>query len=209
MNLIELLHWRYATKRMTGKKVPQEKVDNILEAIRLTPTSAGLQAFKVLVIEDKELLKKIQPVANNQPQIVEASHLLIFCSYDKLTTEDLDHYMHLISNERNVPLASLDAFKANLTGAISRPHDVVYTWLAKQPFIALGIALVAAAEEKVDATPMEGFNPAALDELLNLHEKGLRSVALMTLGYRDEEKDYMVNAKKVRKPKDEMFIHYK
>jgi nitroreductase / dihydropteridine reductase len=209
MNLIELLNWRYATKKYTDKKVPQEKVDKILEAIRLTPTSAGLQAFTVLVIENEELKKKIQPIANNQPQIVDASHLLVFATWEKVTPDHLTEYMHLIASEREMPIESLDAFKANLTGAISRPHDAVYEWLSRQPYIALGTAIIAAAEQEVDATPMEGFNAAGLDELLNLKEKGLRSVAILALGYRDAANDYMVNAKKVRKPREQMFIEYK
>jgi nitroreductase/dihydropteridine reductase len=209
MNLIELLNWRYATKKYNGQKVPQEKVDKILEAIRLTATSAGLQAFNVLVIENEELRKKITPIANNQPQIADCSHLLVFATWEKVTPDHLTEYMHLIASEREMPVESLDAFKANLTGAISRPHDAVYEWLSRQPYIALGTALIAAAEQQVDATPMEGFNAAALDELLDLNAKGLRSVALLPLGYRDAANDYMVNAKKVRKPKEQMFIEYK
>lgn len=207
MSILTTLNWRYATKRMTGGIVPQEKVDTILEAIRLSASSLGLQPFNVIVIDNPELKSKIQPTAYNQPQIVESSHLLIFAAWDNVTKEKVDTYLAQIASERGVSVESLAGFRANFEGILNRSAEENYQWAARQAYIALGTGLVAAASEGVDATPMEGFNPAALDELLGLKEKGLRSVLLMPLGYRDVEKDFLASAKKVRRSKEDFFIH--
>src|ERR1700723_1761372 len=102
MSVLESLNWRYATKRMTGEKVPQEKVDIILEAARLAPTSSGIQPFQILSISDKKLLEKIQPIANNQPQITEASHLLVFAAWDDVTSEQINRVFDQVTRERNL-----------------------------------------------------------------------------------------------------------
>ncbi|GGB90185.1 NAD(P)H-dependent oxidoreductase [Dyadobacter sediminis] len=206
-DLIEKLNWRYATKRMNGTAVPQEKLDTILEAIKLSPSSVGLQPYTILVIEDKETKEKIHTIANNQPQILESSALLVFAAWEKITANDITEYMNLIATTRGISVESLAGFQSSIQGGIlSRSEDVNFQWAARQAYIALGHALVAAATENVDATPMEGFNAEQLDELLGLREKGLRSVVIVTLGYRDEEKDPLVRAKKVRRPHDELFI---
>lgn len=207
MSLLENLNWRYATKRMTGGVVPQEKVEIILEAIRLSASSYGLQPFNVIVIDNPELKSKIQPVAYNQPQIVESSHLLIFAAWDNVTEEKVDTYLATIASERGIPVEALAGFRANFGGMLNRSAEENYQWAARQAYIALGTGLIAAASEGVDATPMEGFNPAGLDELLGLKEKGLRSVLLMPLGYRDVEKDNLASAKKVRRSKEDFFIN--
>jgi len=208
MDLIQALNWRYAAKRMNGQKVPQEKIDNILEATRLAPSSMGLQPYTVLVIEDEDLRKQIQRVANNQPQIVEGSHLLVFAAWDNITEEQINEYINNTAETRGVTLDSLSGFKNALLGIANRnTQEQNFQWSARQAYIAFGTAIAAAATEKVDATPMEGFNAAALDELLNLKEKGLRSVTLLPLGYRDAENDWLANQKKVRREKEEFFLH--
>ncbi|WP_205503852.1 NAD(P)H-dependent oxidoreductase [Rufibacter psychrotolerans] len=207
MNLLQDLNWRYAAKRMTGEKIPQEKLDTILEAIRLSASSMGFQPYNVLVVEDPEIRKEIQAKAANQPQIVEASHLLIFAVWDTLTEAQVTEYMQRIADERGVGIETLEGFAQSLKGVInSRTAEENFQWAARQAYIALGTGLVAASAEKVDSTPMEGFNPAALDELLGLREKGLRSIALLALGYRDTEKDFLASAKKVRRPANEFFV---
>jgi nitroreductase len=207
MSLLESLNWRYATKRMTGEKVPQEKVDAILEAARLAPTSSGIQPFTILSISDPELLAKIQPIANNQPQITEASHLLVFAAWDNITPEQIDRVFSQVIRERNLPADALDNYKTFLTGYIGgMTQEERFNSAARQAYIAFGVAIVAAAEEKVDATPMEGFKSAELDKLLGLTEKGLRSVSLLTLGYRDTVNDWLANLKKVRRPIEELVI---
>jgi nitroreductase / dihydropteridine reductase len=207
MSFIESLNWRYATKRMNGKMVPKEKVDIILEAARLAPTSSGLQPFSIIVISNKELLKKIQPIANNQPQITEASHLLVFAAWDDITNEKFDAVFDHMLTERNKPLDSQDAYKNRIkTYLAGLTQEQRFQIAARQTYLALGMAIAAAATEEVDATPMEGFRNAELDALLGLREKGLRSVTLLPLGYRDTENDWLANQKKVRRPKAELVI---
>ncbi|MDR3713598.1 MAG: nitroreductase family protein [Puia sp.] len=209
MSFLDSLHWRYATKRMNGKQVPSEKVETILEAARLAPTSSGLQPFKILVITDKELLAKIQPIAFNQPQITEASHLLVFAAADDITSESIDEVFDQVTRERGIPSDSLKDYTDRIKGVFaSRTREERFQMAARQAYIAFGIAIAAAATEKVDATPMEGFNNAELDKLLGLKEKGLRSVTLLPLGYRDTENDWLANLKKVRKPKEDLVIEF-
>lgn len=207
MSILESLHWRYATKRMTGEKVPQEKIDTILEASRMAPTSSGIQPFTILVITDKKLLEKIQPIAYNQPQITEASHLLVFAAWDTVTPEKIDYVYDQITRERNLPAGALTDYVNRLKGMFGgMTPEEQFNWAAKQTYLAFGVATTAAAFEKVDATPMEGFVNSELDKLLGLHEKGLRSTTLMALGYRDTANDWLANLKKVRRPKEELVI---
>ena len=209
MELIENLNWRYAVKRMTGEKVPQQKVDAILEAARLSASSAGLQPYKIIVVDNGDVKKQLLPAAFNQPQITEASHLLIFAAYENVTASHIEDYINLQVKVKSVSLESLAAFKDTLTNNIaSRSEEVNFNWAARQAYIALGTALIAAADEKVDATPMEGFNPAAFDEILGLKAQGLKSVALLVLGYRDAANDYLANAPKVRKAMKDFVVHF-
>ncbi|PRY11347.1 nitroreductase [Pontibacter ummariensis] len=208
MNILESLEWRYASKRMNGLKVSAEKIDNILEAIRLAPSSMGLQPYTVLVIEDEELRKQILPVASNQPQIVESSHLLVFAAWDDITPAHIEEYIKHTAAVRNMPEEKLADFKNTLLQiAQNNTQEQNFNWAARQAYIAFGTALVAAASEQVDATPMEGFNSAALDELLNLKEKGLRSVTLLPLGYRDADNDWLAKLPKVRRQKEKLFLY--
>ena len=205
--LTKQLEWRYATKRMNGQTIPQEKIDNILEAIRLAPSSYGLTPYSVLVIKDPELRKKIQPTAYMQPQIVEGSHLLVFAALDNVTEKNVDDYMSLVSTTRGVPVSALADFKKMIWGGAStRSAADNFTWAAKQVYIALGAGIVAAALEEVDSTPMEGFDPAKLDEVLGLKAKGLKSVVMLALGYRDTANDASASYKKVRRSTKDLFI---
>ena len=205
MNLIEKLNWRYATKRMNGTKVPQEKVEKILEAIRLAPTSSGLQAFKVLVIENEALREQIFNEACQQPQIKEASHILVFAATKKVTQTQVDKYMELIAKTRGVDVESLSDFKATFNRVVAGTTEQNFVWTARQAYIVFGVGLTAAALEDVDATPMEGFNNEALDKILGLSEQNFGSVTILTLGYRDTANDYLVSATKVRKSKESLF----
>jgi len=207
MSTLTSMNWRYAAKKMTGQKVPEQKLENILEAIRLAPTSIGLQPFTVLVVEDADLRAKIAPAIYNQPQITEGSHVLIFAAWKEYSNENVDKYINHIATLRRIPAESLEGMRNMITGAISgKTPEQLLLWNQKQAYIALGTGLVAAAEEQVDATPMEGFDPDALDAAIGLNEKGLRSTVILVLGYRDTEKDYLSGAAKVRRVKDELFV---
>jgi len=207
MSLIENLEWRYATKKMNGKVVPQEKVEYILEAARLAPSSSGLQPYRVLVVSDPEIKEKMKPIAWDQSQILDASHILVFAAWDKYTEDKIQEVFHNTLKERGLPLDRMDDYKKRLWGMYSQlPEEWHAHHAAKQAYIAFGLAIAAAAEQKVDATPMEGFDNAALDELLGLKELGLKSAVILPLGYRDESEDWLVNMKKVRTPKEEFLL---
>ncbi|TXD74868.1 nitroreductase family protein [Aequorivita antarctica] len=202
MNLVEDLKWRYATKKMNGKTIPQEKLDYILEAARLAPSSSGLQPYKIFVISNKELLQKIKSVAWDQSQILDASHVLVFAAWDGYTLDRIESVFNYTLDQRGLPHETMDAYKEKLWGMyepLSQEWQANHS--AKQAYISFAMAIAAAAEQKVDATPMEGFTPEAVDELLGLKEQGLKSVLILTLGYRDESEDWLVNMKKVRTPK--------
>ena len=204
MSLIDKLQWRYATKKMDpAKAVPQNKVDQILEAIRLTASSSGLQPYEVLVITNKEIREKIKPIANGQSQIVDCSHLLVFAAWDNYTAERINAAFDMTEKIRNFTSESGTAYRQMLLKAYpARDAEVNYTHAAKQAYIGLGTALIAAAYEAVDSTPMEGFDPHALDTILGLREKGLRSVVMLPLGYRKADEDWLLNLKKVRRAKE-------
>lgn len=208
--LIEQLNWRYATKKMDPtKSVPQEKVDAILEAIRMAPTSSGTQPFEVIVVTNKEKLQLIQKAASDQTPITEGSHLLVFAAWDNYTDERIDEVVDLMTQERGeLPLINTyyDNLKANY---LPRDAEVNYAHAARQAYIALGVALVAAAEQEVDSTPMEGFDPDAVDAILDLRQRGLRSVVLLPLGYREEGADWLLPMPKVRKSRNAMVTEIK
>jgi nitroreductase/dihydropteridine reductase len=204
-DLIQKLQWRYATKKFNpAKVVPQDKVDRILEAVRLTATSSGLQPYEVFVVTSKEVRERIKPIAWNQGQVTDSSHLLVFAAWDNYTAERINAMFDLVNAERGVKNEGWENYRQMLLGMYpQRDAEVNYQHAARQAYIGLGTALIAAAEEQVDATPMEGFDPKALDEILGLQARGLRSVAILPIGYRAEEGDWLVNLKKVRRPRDQ------
>lgn len=204
MSLIDKLQWRYATKKMDpSKAVSQEKVEQILEAIRLTASSSGLLPYEVLVITNKEVRAKILPIANGQSQITDCSHLLVFAAWDTYTAQRINDAFDMTESIRNFTSESGTAYRQMLLKVYpSRDAEVNFTHAAKQAYIGLGTALIAAAYEQVDSTPMEGFDPGALDAVLNLKEKGLRSVVMLPLGYRKTDEDWLASQQKVRRAKD-------
>ena len=206
--LNELLNWRYATKKMDpAKAVPQEKVDAILEAIRMAPTSSGTQPFEVILVTNPDVLTEIRAAAGDQTPITDGSHLLVFAAWDNYTDERIDEVTDLnIAARGEIPL--IHDYYGNLKASyVPREAEVNYAHAARQAYIALGIALVAAAEQEVDSTPMEGFDPAAVDKILGLGERGLRSVVLLPLGYRDPTGDWLLPMAKVRKSREAMITH--
>jgi nitroreductase/dihydropteridine reductase len=207
MSLLSDLNWRYAAKRMNGTKVSAEKLSSLLEAIRLSASGFGLQPYHVFVIENPALRAEIQPIAFGQPQVVESSHLLVFAAWNEVTEEKIDKFIQLVSETRDVPVEALADYRGAIASIMKRPKEAQANWAARQVYLAMGTALVAAAELTIDSTPMEGFNPQKLDELLGLQEKGLHSVLMLAIGERDAENDFMANAIKVRYPQEHLFIH--
>jgi nitroreductase len=207
MSLLDSLKWRYAVKRMNGNKIPEATMNTILEATKLAPSSFGLTPYNIIVIEDEGTRKKLQPHFYNQPQVGESSALVIFATWNSITEKEVAAYMQEIAEERGVPVESLNDFAGYINGSIKNlTAEQLQIWAAKQTYIALGFALVAAATEEIDATPMEGFKPDAVDEALGLKELGLHSAVAVTLGYRDAANDYLSGAKKVRRASEKLII---
>lgn len=205
-DLIDKLHWRYATKNYNpSKKVDNEKLERILEAVRLAPTSSGLQPFEVFVVENPELRAKIREVAWGQSPVTEASHLLVFAAWDDITEERIDMMFDLTNEQRGMVNEGWEAYRRKLKGIVAaRGQPGNHESAARQAYIALGVALVAAALEGVDSTPMEGFDPAAVDQILSLKERNLRSVVILPIGHREPEGDWLVSLKKVRRPREQL-----
>jgi nitroreductase len=203
--LIEKLNWRYATKKMDpSKPVPEDKVERILEAARLAPTSSGLQPYEIIVVTNPDVRAKIQVAAWNQAQITEGSHLLVFAAWDNYTADRINKMFDLVNAERGFTSEGWENYRNMLLNNYTpRDPQVNFEHAARQAYIGFGLAITAAAFEGVDATPMEGFDPAQVDEILGLKARGLRSVTLLPLGYRQAEGDWLVNLKKVRRAKDE------
>ncbi|MGX9713641.1 NAD(P)H-dependent oxidoreductase [Janthinobacterium lividum] len=205
--LLETLQWRYATKKMDPTKtVPQDKVERILEAVRLTASSSGLHPYEVFVVTNPALREQIKPHAWNQSQVTDASHLLVFATWDNYTAERINARFDLVNTVRGFKNEGWEAYRQQILATYpQRDAETNYQHAARQAYIGVGTALIAAAQEKVDSTPMEGFDPAKVDEILNLREKGLRSVVMLPLGYRADAGDWLVDLKKVR-PAREQFI---
>ena len=207
MSLLDSLKWRYAVKRMNGNKIPEATMNIILEATKLAPSSFGLTPYNIIVVEDEATRKKLQPHFYNQPQVGESSALVIFATWNSITEKEVAAYMQEIAEERGVPVESLNDFASYINGSINNlTAEQLQIWAAKQTYIALGFTLVAAASEEIDATPMEGFKPDAVDEALGLKELGLHSAVAVTLGYRDAANDYLSGAKKVRRASEKLII---
>ena len=205
-HLIDSLQWRYATKKFdSGKKIAEHDIKTLLDAIQLTPSSYGLQPIKVLVVENKALRTEIQPIAWNQAQVVDASHLIIFCHYTHIDDTYVDQHVQLMANTRNQAIEKLDGFGNHVKGALSQMEaSHMKHWTAKQTYIALGQLLLACSLLKIDATPMEGFDVQKLNELLKLDPKNLSASLLCPIGYRHEEDAY-ASLKKVRKQATDLF----
>ena len=199
--LLKKLHWRYATKKMNpAQAVSDEKVDRIVEAARLAATSSGLQPYEIIVVKSQAVREQMKPKAFGQSQITDGSHVLVFAAWDDYTPERINMMFDLHNTERNSKDEGWENYRKMLLGSYpTRGAEANFQHAAKQAYIGLGTALIAAAFEEVDATPMEGFDPAGIDEVLGLKTRGLRSAVILALGYRDTAQDWLVNLKKVRR----------
>ncbi|MGK0411873.1 MAG: nitroreductase/dihydropteridine reductase [Polaribacter sp.] len=205
MSFLDQLNKRYATKAMNGKVVPQEKIDNILEAIRLAPTSSGLQPFEVFVVTNDVIKSNIKEIAWNQPQVTDCSHLLVFAAWDNYTEDRINHMFDLTNEIRGFKNEGWENYRQMLLSSYpQKDAESNFEHAARQTYIAFMAAITQAAYEDVDNTPMEGFDPNALDKILGLREKGLRSTLLLPLGYKDADNDWLANLVKVRKPMKEL-----
>ena len=200
-------NWRYATKKFdSSKKISNEDLNTLKEAIRLSSSSYGLQLYKVFIIENPELRAKIQPAAWGQSQIVDASHLIVFANQTNVTDADIDSYLKNVAETRNIPETTLSGYGNIMKGEIgAKSDDEKAIWTSKQTYLALANLLNAAAELKIDVTPMEGFIPAQVNEILGFNELGLNASLIAPIGYRSEE-DATQHLRKIRKSNEELFI---
>lgn len=206
MALLESLHQRYATKKFdASQKISSDDLSTLLEAIRLSASSYGLQAYKVLVVENEAIRKQLRAASWDQSQITDASQLLVFAVETNFGEADVDRFVDIIAKTRNLDAASLSGYASMMKGSFKRSREEIQAWLTKQVYIALGFGLVAAAELNIDACPMEGFDTAQYDQILGLEEKGLHAAVIMTVGYRSSEDGYQHLAK-VRRCAEELFI---
>ena len=205
MSLIEDLHWRHAVKAYDPtKKLSQEDLMKIVEAARLAPTSSGLQQFRLIVVGDQDLKEKMVAGALNPDCMRECSHVIVFAAWDEYTPERIDAIYDLTTDERGLVRGRFKRYTDMLKEKFGEmDKEEQYQHAANQAYIALGIALAQAAELRVDSTPIGGFDPKLVDELLDLPSKGLRSVCLLYLGYADPERDWLGQMKKVRNSMEE------
>lgn len=207
MDLLQLCQWRYATKKMDPTRVvPEDTLGRILEAIRLAPTSSGLQPFEVLVISNPALRARLRPVAKDQAQVVDCSHLLVFAAWDHYTPERINGVFDQTIVDRGGSTEGWENYRRMLLEKYpARTPEENFQHAARQAYVALAFGVMAAANEGVDCTPMEGFDPAAVDAVLGLGDKGLKSVVMLPLGYRDADNDWLVKLAKSRRPKEALF----
>ena len=205
--IIEKLRWRYATKKFDATKIlSEEKLAILKEAFNLTATSYGLQPLKMVVITNIEIKEQLVPISMDQEQVKDASHVLVLCKEATMTSEYIVEHFNRVEATRNTSREILDPFQEFLVTSFSekQPEDISL-WMENQAYLALGNLLTVCALENIDACPMEGFDPQKYDELLQLEEKGLRSVLVLPVGYRAED-DFFSDLKKVRRGVDEVVI---
>ena len=205
-NYIENLNWRYATKKFdTSKKLTDEQLEKLKEVIKLTASSYGLQPYKFFIIEDKETRKKLREAAWDQPQVTDASQLIVFANMTDFDESLVDDYIQNVVETRGMDKADLKDYAEMMKSTLMPlSKEQKGFWAAKQAYIALGNLLSAAAEYKIDACPMEGFEPEKFNEILGLKSQNLNAAVIATVGYRSEE-DKTQHYKKVRKTKNELF----
>lgn len=207
MGNIKALKWRYATKKFDSEKIlSEEKIDVLKQAFNLTATSYGLQPLKMIVLKNKGIQEKLRKFSYNQQQVSTASHVLIICIEDKIGKDFIDNYFKMVKKIRNTPDEVLAPFREFLVEDFeSKASAEIHAWALNQAYLSLGTLLTICATEEIDACPMEGFEPAEYDKLLQLKEKNLKSVLVLPVGYRARDDEFS-NFKKVRRPLSDVII---
>lgn len=204
--IIEDLKWRYAVKKFDNSKIiSDEDFNTICESLRLTASSYGLQPWKFLVVEDKETRNKLVEHSWNQEQVKDASHLIVLCAPTEIDENFIDNFLSNTAKTRGQDVSELDGFKKMLMMVANKKDEAKIQWANNQIYIALGNLLTVCAAMRIDSCPMEGFKANAYDELLGLKEKGLRSVLVCPVGYRDEADKYS-SLEKVRFSQEDLVV---
>ena len=206
--LLERLNWRYATKQFDpNRKIGAQDWATLEDVLQLSPSSGGLQPWRFIVVTDPEVRRRLRAASYGQPQITDASHLVVFTSRDNFNEADVDAHVQNIAKVQGVPVENLAQLRAMLVGGVvSRDTAARDAWARNQTYIALGNLLASAALLGIDACPMEGFDRAQYDEILGLKAKGYSSAVIATLGYRLPTDKY-AGAPKVRFPKEKIFLN--
>lgn len=206
-NILEALNWRYATKKFdSNKKITSENLEILLEALRLSPSSYGLQPWKFIIVNNKEMREKIREVAYGQSQITDASQIIIFANKKNIDDNLVDEYLQFIAKEKNIDISVLDGLGKMMKGSFAgKSTDNLRNWATSQVYLAVGNLLTSSAVSGIDACPMEGFDNSKLDQLLGLPALNLESKVIVALGYRALD-DNEIPSKKIRFPKEEVFI---
>jgi nitroreductase len=202
MDILDALKWRYAVKKFdASKKISEDQLERILHGLQLTPTSMGLQLMRFLVVTDQDLKKQITPIAFNQKQVEDASHLIVMCRKTEVSEDDITSFVHETAKTRDIDVKSetMINFEKMLSGSLSLPAEQQKAWMENQVYIALGNLLTLCAAENIDTCPMEGFDRKKLDDLLNLEKDNLNSVVMCPIGFRSEQDKYST-VNKVRRP---------
>ncbi len=204
---LDSLHWRYATKKFDPtKKLTDAQLQELLDAVQLSASSYGLQAYKIVVVTNPAIREKIKEHAWNQTQVTDASHLIAICTYKSIDEAYVDSFISLIAETRGLTAESLAGYREMMVGSIKgRTTEELAHWLRCQGYIALGFLLSAAAEAHIDSCPMEGFDAAHVDVDLDLLESNLTTVALCPVGFRADD-DATASYAKVRFPKEELVL---
>lgn len=207
---IEALQWRYATKQFDPtKKLSDEQLNTLEEALRLAPSSFGLQPWTFVVVSNSEIRTQLSAAAWAQPQITEASHLIVFTVRTDINDAFVDEYIASVAATRSIPTEQLKGYSDMIKGSIAaKSPEQLKEWAARQAYLALGTFLTTAAMQEIDACPMEGFDPEKFDQMLDLQEKGLHAVVLAAVGFRAAD-DQAAAVQKVRFPKEQVILEVK
>lgn len=206
MQVLNNLKWRYATKKFDAdKKISDDELSYLKEAIRLSPSSYGLQPYKILIVSDPEIKKQLHALCWQQNQIVDCSHLFIFCSYKNYNDSDVDEYIELITSEQGLEYSTLEGYGTFIKGKVSEKTSTDQTaWLERQTYLAVSNLIITCAEQKIDTCPMEGFTAEEINHFFNLDSKNLTVTVMVAVGYRSED-DNSQHRKKVRKGEKALF----
>ena len=206
MNYVEALQKRYSVKKFDSeKKVSKEILQNILEAGKLSASSLGLQPYRIVVVENPKTLQKLVPAFYNPSQISTCSHLIAIVTKKKIDETYIGNYFNHISETREIPVENLQPFKKSIDFYMTlNSEEEMLHWNEKQGYLLLGNLMFAAALEKVDSCPMEGFKPDEISEILGIDSDNEKVTVTLALGYRAEDDPFQM-MKKVRKPNDKLF----
>ena len=207
-NIIEALNWRYAVKQFDpNKKLSTEQINTLLEALRLAPSSIGLQPWKFIVVENPGVRAELREAGYGQSKITEASHLIVIAVQKKLDDAYVDRFIRATAEAQGLGVESLKGLRDMAEGALrSRTPEAQVEWSTRQAYLALGVLVATAAHEGIDACPMEGFDPKKFDEILGLEKMGLVSEVAVAVGFRSPDDKY-ASTKKVRFPKEEVVMN--